>query len=530
MMKLDPSRVRRDLVHTFGFMYHLCDAPIQSARQLTVAEKLHGGFPRQYPSLWNDRTQPVTNDNRFYADSGIWLLDSLARYIRETGDVSALCEQVGTVEFVDIAEPGRGIRGAATIHSVAETALEILARYERLCADSPYGMVQILTGDWCDPVDMFGTDKIGDASRRGHGRGINARLSAHVFLTTLSTIEMLEAPGVVDALGPTFPSRSAVCRLRRFAETLRQSILRHAWEDGGNHCGFIDSIHELNADGRVPDAHKGEVGYTLGSIRPEREFDGIPRRVLTSMAFGLGLLLADRPYLSPIPDRDAKVAALLKTVDELLYHPEVGLRLYSTALANDEKTRRMVGRMGIIPSGCSENGEYHHAQAMMHRFRIEVPGESNTVWSQLGAILSVTRDAGLLGPFDSMANSYASDPKDPHFGAGMIFGFSGSADWIIDVVERIVGLELNLANGREPALRIRPNLPGQLGGRLNFSRVIHQHTGEGRFRQIPLHVRVRPANGRAEPRIMINGKAATEATIASLDAVDSIEIEMAIVG
>ena len=69
---------------------------------------------------------------------------------------------------------------------------------------------------------------------------------------------------------------------------------------------------------------------------------------------------------------------------------------------------------------------------MMHSFRINLPGEQDKAWEQMGAVLSATRDARLLGPFDSLANSYASDSDDPHFGAGMIFGFSGSADWIIE--------------------------------------------------------------------------------------------------
>jgi hypothetical protein len=404
--------------------------------------------------------------------------------------------------------------------------VEILARYERLCADSPYGMVQIIYGDWCDPVDMFGTDRIGDPTRRGVGRGISVRVSSQVFLSTLNIIDMFQSPAVGKLLKGKLKNQQIAAHLQQFACNLRQSILTYAWEDTGDTSGFIDSIHELTGDGKKPNVRKGQLGYTLGSMMPQREFDGIPRRVLTSMAFGLALLQAQRPYLPDLPNRQAMIDAVLNSVDKLLHEPQVGLLLYSTPLANSETTRRMVGRMGIIPSGCSENGEYHHAQAFMHFFRMNLPGQQDKAWEQLGAILSTTRDARLLGPFDSMANSCASDADDPHFGAGMIFGFSGSADWIIETVERIVGLDLDATDNLRPHLRITPRMPSQLRGQLSFSRVLHYHTGAGKYRAIPLHVDIKPAQAGEAPSTRINGKPVPTAEVASLASVKQINIEI----
>ena len=74
-----------------------------------------------------------------------------------------------------------------------EVLLEIFACYQRQAADSPYGMIQAMFGDWADPVDMFGTSRVSDNTTRGDGRGVLVRLSCHVFCTLTATIEMFKA-------------------------------------------------------------------------------------------------------------------------------------------------------------------------------------------------------------------------------------------------------------------------------------------------------------------------------------------------
>ena len=61
---------------------------------------------------------------------------------------------------------------------VIEVVAEIFACFERHASDSPYGMAQILYGDWCDPIDMFGTSIVGDARTRGCGRGVQSPCAA----------------------------------------------------------------------------------------------------------------------------------------------------------------------------------------------------------------------------------------------------------------------------------------------------------------------------------------------------------------
>ncbi|MEI7905396.1 MAG: hypothetical protein WCI43_08290, partial [Candidatus Firestonebacteria bacterium] len=98
-LKEDPGRVREDLIHALGFTYITVKDGHKWGSPMSRIEKLHGMFPRQFPSRWLDRSKPVINDNRPYNDSAIWLINSLQKYISETGDLSILLERVKSVNL-----------------------------------------------------------------------------------------------------------------------------------------------------------------------------------------------------------------------------------------------------------------------------------------------------------------------------------------------------------------------------------------------------------------------------------------------
>lgn len=522
-MKEDPGRIRADLVHTLGFMYHTVPEGHRWSSPLTRAEKLHGMYPRQYPSRWDDRSVEVQNDNRPYNDSAVWLADSLNMYIRETGDVGVLNEPVETVVLTNPEVPERsGIVGGKRRMRVVDALIGIFDAYRRQVEDSPYGLVQAMYGDWCDPVDMFGTSVVGDATTRGMGRGVQVRLSSHVFTSLIDTLDLLESARVAAILGTDISA--ARKRLQTLADTIRRNALRFAWEDGAN-AGFIAVIHELRADGSRPKYSRGERGYTLGSMSGS-DFDGARRRDLTVLAYGVRMLQIERGYLTPVPEAAAKRNAILKTCDDRMFAPELGLRLFAPPIANDAEARRLVGRMGIVPAGCAENGEYHHGQMMMHRFRALLPGQADTAWRQFKPIVSAMRDAGLAGPFEMPSTSYASDEADPHFGKGMYFGLSGSTDWIVEFFQHIAGLELSLHDNRLPAVRITPRLPRELGSELTLRRLIHVARPEGGYRRIPLTLCIRKAGGRQKPSTVINGSPVATPDVVTLEGIKALNIEV----
>jgi len=530
-MKEDPGRVRADLVHAFSFMYVTQERPIRRTKSLSLPQKLHGMFPRQYPSQWNDRTQEVSNDNRPYADSPLWLINALDMYIRETGDVSILNETVETIRLTNPANPiASAIVGCEKTYKIVEVIFEIFECFRRHVEDSPYGMAQILYGDWCDPIDMFGTSVVGDPATRGQGKGVHTRLSAHLFECLVQMIDLLEVPRVAGSV-PNINLAGRLAGLKKFADALRRNIVKWAWEDGrakGFMPGFIAAIHELRRDGARPNYRRGETGYTLGSWKG-RDFDGIKRRDLASQAYGLKMLATDRPYLRPIPRADEMIAKILKTTDTLFYRKPLGLVLFTTPMANDAKTLQLVGRMGVVPTGCAENGEYHHGQMFMHRFRLDLPGQADKVWEQFQWIMSAMRDESLAGPFETPCTSYASDKDDPHFGKGMYFGLSGSVDWIIEVFQKIAGVELGLHDDGRPTIRVTPRLPKAVDQTLTFKRVIHYALPGGGYRQIPFTLNLRrEGTGRrlVDTIIRINGRRSDKAEVQDLRGLKRVTIDM----
>lgn len=522
-MKADPARVRADLIHAFSFMYVTDDTP--SNGRLTLPQKLHGQFPRQYPSRWLDRKTPVQNDNRPYADSPLWLIDALLMYLRETGDLSILQEQVETIHLLDPEHPEvSGIIGAEKRLLLVDVVKEIFASFHRHVTDSPYGLAQILFGDWCDPVDMFGTDKVGNPTRRAHGRGAQIRLSAHLFLCLVHAVDVFSAPNVRAILGAEYETH--LNQWKHLADQIRKHILHFAWEGEGNGC-FIDCIHELKKDGTPPNYASGELGYTLGSMNG-RDFDGVPRSVLTTQAFCLEMLTIERDYLDEPADKNKLIHAMLQQVDETLFRPDLGLLLFSQPIPNTREAVSLVGRMGILPSGCAENGEYHHAQMFMHTFRLSIPHQVNTVWEQFKPMLSVGRDESIGGAFDMTSNSYASDEADPHFGAGMYFGLSGSVDWIIEFIQKISGLHFALHDDSQPDLRIEPILPDELQSQFVFKRIIHKRDADG-YRQIPFTVRIEhtgEGNQLTADKIFINGKQAEDRLIRDVSEYEALDVHI----
>lgn len=526
-LKEDARRVRADLVHVMSFMWITVEEGHRWNKPLTRVEKLHGMFPRQYPSRWDDRSKEVKCDNRPYADSPIWLIDSLNMYLRETGDIGILTESVKTVRLTNPDAPEQsGIVGCDKELTVAEVMIEIFECFQRHIEDSPYGMTQVMYGDWCDPVDMFGTSIVGDSTTRGKGRGVQVRLSAHIFNALIATIDAFECRKVSAALR-ALNLNARIGNLKKVANRLRQSIVQVAWEPGtkGVPGAFLNVIHELNRDGSLPNYAKGEIGYTIGSMLG-RDFDEINRRELLTQAHCLPMLRTTREYLEPIANADELIKDIFATTDNFLYDEKLGLKLFAPPIANNKISRDRVGRMGIVPAGCAENGEYHHAQVMMHRFRMQVPGETDTAWTQFMRIVSATRDELLGGPFEMPCTSYASDSADPHFGKGMYFGLSGSTDWIVEVLQDVAGVQLNLHDDQQPAVKITPRLPKVLSETLTFRRLIHCRGPKGEWQRIPLMVEVNSEGNGAkitECRVQINGKSAPAAEVKSLENVKELK-------
>jgi hypothetical protein len=444
--------------------------------------------------------------------------------------VSILGEIVESIRLTDPEHPETsGIVGCDRKFTLLEVVFEVFACFARHVADSPYGLAQILYGDWCDPIDMFGVGKVGDAATRGRGRGAQVRLTAHLFECLVQVIDLCRTKAVAK-MPAARKLAGRLSGLEKLADRIRLNTVKWAWEDGprGFRAGFIDVIHEFRKDGRRPDYRKGQIGYTLGSMKG-RDFDGIPRRELASQAYCLQMLITDRDYLTTPKGRDEMVRKMLTATDGLFYDRRLGLVMFSAAMANSERTRRLVGRMGVLPAGCAENGEYHHCQVFMHCYRLGVAGQADTVWRQFKPIMSAMRDESLGGPFETPCTSYTSGKGDPHFAEGMYFGLSGSVDWIVQIFQKVAGVELNLHDDGRPDVCVTPRLPKEAADTLTFRRIIHAAQPEGGYRKLPftLDIRRQGAGGRLKETVVkVNGKRAAAAQVKDLAGLRRVTMEI----
>ena len=87
------------------------------------------------------------------------------------------------------------------------------------------------------------------------------------------------------------------------------------------------------------------------------DFDNIKRRDLAAQAFCLSMLNTNRTYLDTIKNSDVMIKKILTAVDTYFYNKKLGVIMYTTPIANNNQAVSFAGRMGILPSGCSENGE-----------------------------------------------------------------------------------------------------------------------------------------------------------------------------
>jgi hypothetical protein len=345
------------------------------------------------------------------------------------------------------------------------------------------------------------------------------------LVSLIRSLELLDTERVVSYLKNKSVGQE-VKSLKLFANRLKGNIVKNAWEEtASGTMGFIDTIHEQKKNGTKPNLKKGEIGYTLGSYIKTREFDGRQRRVLTTMSWGLAVLLEQKEYLSPIENADQKIAELLKAIDHLFYDPKLGLRLYTIPIPNNAEARSLVGRMGMIPAGCAENGEYHHAQIMMHVFRSTIQGQADAAWNQFKPMISATRDESICGPFETPTTSYTSDPDNPHFGKGMYFGLSGSVDWIVNFFQNVAGIQLNLHDSNQAAVVVNANLPKILKGELSYKRTIHFFTGTNKYKKIPFHLEI-SNKSLAKPSYKINGKSVEKLEVKDLSKVSEIKMEI----
>jgi cellobiose phosphorylase len=174
-----------------------------------------GRAVRQY-----ERFEGGGNDERMYMDSPLWMVDTLVRYLCDTGDLRLLKRKV----------PFLRSRQKATVYEHVLRGLRSSFRNR-----GQKGLCLVGHGDWNDALDGIG---------RG-GRGVSVWLS--IALVYFSR-EMLRLAEHLD-------DRRHARELREYIDTMTKAVNEHAWDGRHYVYGFDDKGHAIgsrrNREGKI---------------------------------------------------------------------------------------------------------------------------------------------------------------------------------------------------------------------------------------------------------------------------------------
>jgi hypothetical protein len=360
---------------------------------------------RQY-SLPFEGGEPGRVDLRPFIDQGVWVISTVATYLRVTGDWEFLEEVCGYHEIVD--ESAKRVRTAELRDSVLDHLLKI-ADYLLANRDHEHtGCVRALFGDWNDALDGLGVSK---EPGKAYGSGVSVMATLQVYQNCHEMVELLEA---VDANRYA----KAIARYRRAATDLEKALR-----------DFAIVVND-KGERRLLHGWGDRRSYLVGSFHDP---DGKARDGLTTNAFWVLSGMLDRdPSIKPV------ILAALNRLDS-----KYGYKTFEPFFAEDVVE---VGRIRKLPPGTAENGAtYVHATAfaIAALFRM---GEPRLAWEQLVKILPFTEIHENLShsPF-VMPNSYGYNPQKFIDGQNMNDWQTGSSNVVLKLLIRYVfGFEPNL--------------------------------------------------------------------------------------
>ena len=205
---------RDTLQDTWG--YTLLDPPLAKRFLLRTLSHVRqdGVCPRNY-SIIDDQ-----HDLRAFMDSGSWIAQTLVDYIKETGDVAILQEQI---PWLDSAEK-------STVLDHVWAALELL-----YSSRGRYGLCLTGDGDWNDALEGIGKS----------GNAVSAWLTIAVYHAQNLMAQLFDYTGDTDS------ARLMRDRSAQLAHCLHE----HAWDGAWYVYGFTGSGHPIgshrNAEGSL---------------------------------------------------------------------------------------------------------------------------------------------------------------------------------------------------------------------------------------------------------------------------------------
>jgi len=316
------------------------------------------------------------HDPRRYLDNCVWIADTVAGYVQETGDTGLLDREVG---FFDAAAGRVDPGNSAPVYEHVRRSLEGLfgnrSRANGLCL--------IGHGDWNDSLDGVSEN----------GEGMSVWLSMALVFASRRFRELALWRNDKNGLGLA----------DRIITEMTEKINRTAW----------DGYHYVYAF--LPD------GEPVGSVENEEG-----RIHLNVNAWSL---------FSGVAENAGRVEAVLKAIKEL-ETPLGHLLLHPPYTA---KSRR-VGRIADIVPGQFENGSiYTHGQSFLI-YGLLAQGLAGRALAELKKVLPGGSLPDIAtGPPHQLSN-FTVGTSHEHFGRNLYSNFTGSVNWLRKSLDRMLGL------------------------------------------------------------------------------------------
>lgn len=319
-----------------------------------------GRSPRQFSVPASDDVIPKF-DIRQFIDQGLWVVETLHKYISLTGDYSILDEMCSYYTIID--EKKDMYKKSETVDTVLDHLVKI-TDYLLSNIDDRTGCLKILYGDWNDSLCGLG-ESLDKSSEFGTGVSIMATLQLYKLL-----MEMVEILTYVKK----YDDKIALFSKKR--DDIAESLEKNAFRQDGNYRHIVHGWGDKGA-------------YEVGSLC---DTDGQKRYSVNPYSFWC---------ICHMIDRDLSVKKdIMKAYDEL--DSKYGIKTFDKHFP---KGMTGVGRIANLTPGTNENGATYIHATMFAVMALFIIGEGERAWEQIFKTLPVTHTSVSKTPF-IMPNCY----------------------------------------------------------------------------------------------------------------------------
>jgi len=343
---------------TCAQIWNADEARAQIVRSLNFIMS-NGRAPRQFSVPASDDIIP-TFDIRQFIDQGLWIIETVHKYLSSTGDYSILSEKCS---YYDIIDEKKALYKKS---DVVDTVLDHLVKITDFLTDKiddRTSCLRILYGDWNDSIcGMGATDRDEE-----FGTGVSVMASLQLYKLLLEMSEILAEKGGY---------KEKIKELLEIREKLAEGLCKFALVDDG------DKKHILHG--------WGDMGsYLVGSTC---DTDGANRYSATGNSFWCISGLIERT-----PELKESIMHAYDVLDS-----KYGIKTVEPYFPEDMKG---VGRIVNLLPGTHENScTYVHCTtfAIMALF---IMGEARRAWEQIFKVIPLTHPHVSKTSF-VMPNSY----------------------------------------------------------------------------------------------------------------------------